>query len=708
MSFIRNYVGSTMNKSNKTQTNTIDFYAPQYYLNRELSLIEFNRKVLLEATGNQHPLLERLKFVCIFSSNLDEFFMIRVAGLKSQIAEGVIEYSYDGKTPREQLTEIRNALLPLYQMQEKLLIEEILPELRKYGVVLHRFDELDEKDKSYLEKYFRDNIMPVLTPLTLGPANPFPRLINRSLNIAFAFQDNLSDDEERRIGFLQIPTVVPRFIPLNGKRKHNYILVEQVIRAFAEQLYPGMTILSSNTFRVTRDADIEIAEDEAEDLLSEIAEQVKQRRWGGAAVRLEVNSNMPDFVANILMKSLDLEPTDVYTLNRPLNLPDFMELLKLELKDIKDKPFSTRDLPQFKQDGPGVFEAIRQSDLLVHHPYDSFTNSTLRLLNQAADDPDVLAIKITLYRTGRHSAIVEALKRAAENGKYVTAFVELKARFDEESNIIWAKELENVGVHVVYGVPGLKTHCKIALIVRREGGKLKKYLHLSTGNYNQVTTRIYTDIAMFTSNDEFGDDAVDLFNYLTGYSHYNNWKHFSVAPINLHNKLISLIRREAELHSPDNPGLIIAKLNQIAQKEVIAELYKASCKGVRIQLICRGVCCLKPGVPNVSENIEVRSILGRFLEHSRVFYFKNGGNEEVYLSSADWMTRNLHRRVEIMFPIYQNNLKKQLIELLHLYWKDNTKSWRLLPDGSYEKNSPSKGAKPFSVQEYLLRNNKNN
>lgn len=696
-----------MNKSNSKNQEKIDFYAPQYYINRELSLIEFNRKVLLEATNGQHPLLERLKFVCIFSSNLDEFFMIRVAGLKSQIAAGVIEYSYDGKTPREQLNEIRAALLPLYELQEKLLVDEILPEMKKYGIVLHRFEELDEKDKQYLEKYFHENILPVLTPLTLGPANPFPRLINRSLNIAFAFQDNLSDEEERRIGFLQIPSVIPRFIPLNGKRKHNFILVEQVIRAFADKLYPGMTILAANTFRVTRDADIEIAEDEAEDLLSEIAEQVKQRRWGGAAVRLEVNSNMPDYVANILIKSLELEPTDVYTLNRPLNLPDFMELLKLDIKEIKDKPFSTRDLPQFKQDGPGVFEAIKQSDLLVHHPFDSFTNSTLRFVNQAADDPDVLAIKITLYRTGRHSSIVEALKRAAENGKYVTAFVELKARFDEESNIIWAKELESVGVHVVYGVPGLKTHCKVALVVRRESGKLKKYLHLSTGNYNQVTARLYTDVAMFTSNDEFGDDAVDLFNYLTGYSHYESWKHFSVAPINLHSKLIALIRREAELHTSENPGLIIAKLNQIAQKEVIAELYKASCKGVRIKLICRGVCCLKPGIKNVSENIEVRSILGRFLEHSRVFYFRNGGKEEVYLSSADWMTRNLHRRVEIMFPVYQENLKKQLIDLLNYYWKDNCKSWRLLPDGSYEKIQPAKGEKRFSVQEFFLANNRN-
>lgn len=694
-----------MKKKEKTKAveeTTIDFLSPEYYLNREISLLEFNKRVICEAVGNTHPLLERLKFIAILSSNLDEFFMIRVAGLKSQIAAGVIEYSYDGKTPKEQLIEIRETLLPLYDMQEKLLNNEIFPALEKHGIVLHKFNDLDDKDKKYLEKYFIENILPVLTPLTLGPANPFPRLINRSLNIAFALKDPETADQEKRIGFLQIPSVLPRFIPLNARRKHHFILIEQVIRAFAAILYPGLAIDSANTFRVTRDADIEMAEDEAEDLLSEIAEQVKQRRWGRAPVRLEVNSNMPDYVAEILMNSLDLEPIDVYTLNRPLNLPDFMQLMKLDVKDISDKPFSTRDIPQFKQEGIGVFDSIKQNDILVHHPYDSFTNSTLRFVNQAADDPDVLAIKITLYRAGMNSSIVASLKRAAEKGKYVTAFVELKARFDEESNIIWAKELESVGVHVVYGVPGLKTHCKIALVVRREANKLKTYLHLSTGNYNHVTARFYTDIAYFTARDEFGTDAIDLFNYLTGYSHHKVWKHFSVAPINLNDKIIQMIRREAELHTPENPGLIIAKLNSIAQKDVIAELYKASCKGVQIKLICRGICCLKPGIANVSENIEVRSILGRFLEHSRIFYFKNGGEDDIYLSSADWMTRNLHRRVELLFPIYQKNLKSQLIDYLNIYWKDNTKSWRLLPDGTYEKLSPKGDEKPFSAQQYFL------
>lgn len=688
----------------KNKPACVDLMSSEYYLNRELSLLEFNRRVIQEAEGNVHPLLERLKYISILSSNLDEFFMIRVAGLKSQIAAGVIEYSYDGKTPKEQLIEIRESLLPLYAQQEKLLNEEIFPALEKHGIYFHKYNDLNVNDKEYLRKYFVENILPVLTPLSLGPANPFPRLINRSLNIAFALKDVLKHGEENHIGFLQIPSVLPRFIKLNSRAKHHYILIEQVIRAFAEILYPGLSIDSSNTFRVTRDADIEIAEDEAEDLLSEIAEQVKQRRWGRAPVRLEVNSNMPDYVAELLMNSLDLEPTDVYTLNRPLNLPDFMQLMSIEIKDIKDKPFSTRDIPQFKQEGGGVFESIKQGDILVHHPFDSFTNSTLRFINQAADDQDVLAIKITLYRTGMNSSIVGALKRAAEKGKYVTAFVELKARFDEESNIIWAKDLESAGAHVVYGVPGLKTHCKIAIVVRREANKLKTYLHLSTGNYNQVTARLYTDVGYFTARDEFGTDAVDLFNYLTGYSYHKDWRHFHVAPIDLSENIIRLIRREVELHTPENPGMIFAKLNSIAQKEVIAELYKASCKGVQVRLICRGVCCLKPGIKDISENIEVRSIIGRFLEHSRIFYFKNGGKDDVYLSSADWMTRNLHRRVELMFPIYQKNLKDRIKSYLDIYWKDNTKSWKLQPDGTYIKLAPEKNEKPFSAQQYFLDN----
>lgn len=688
-----------------SNTDAINLTSSEYFINRELSLIEFNKRVILEAADKTHPLLERLKFACILSSNLDEFFMIRVAGLKSQVLAGLVEFSYDGKAPKEQLLEIRRRLLPLYQLQEKILNEELLPEMEKAGIVLHRYHNLTDEDKTYLDEYFRYNILPVLTPLTLAPTNPFPRLINRSLNIAFVLIDRTRQTPHKRVGFLQLPSVLSRFVKLPNKPEHHFILIENVIKAFASTLFPGLEVEATNTFRVTRDADIEIAEDEAEDLLSEIAEQVKQRRWGRAAVRLEVSSFMPDYLINLLMNSLDLEPEDVYILNRPVNLSDFMQLTKIDIRELKDSPLVTRTPPEFAASSTSLFEVIKRGDLLVHHPFDSFSNTVLKFVNDAADDPDVLAIKITLYRTGMNSSIVSALIRAVGKGKYITAFVELKARFDEENNIIWAKELESAGVHVVYGVPGLKTHCKIALVVRREAGKLKTYLHLSTGNYNQVTARLYTDVGFFTANDEFATDAIDLFNYLTGYSHHKAWKHFIVAPLDLHKILIEKIRRETELHTPENPGLIIAKINSLAHRDLIPELYKASKKGVQIKLLCRGVCCLKPGIPNVSENIEVRSVIGRFLEHSRIFYFKNGGDEEYFLSSADWMSRNLHRRVEIMFPIYDPALRHKLKKVLDTYWSDNCKSWRLLSDGTYEKIKAEKGDKKVCAQDYYLQKN---
>ncbi len=679
----------------------IDLSAPEYYLNRELSLIEFNRRVLLEAADKRHPLLERLKFISIFSSNMDEFFMIRVAGLKSQISAGVVELSYNGMTPAEQLTEIRSRLIPLYQEQERILYNEILPELKLNNIELHEFSNVSKKEKEYLEKHFKDKIMPVLTPLSLDPAHPFPRLINRILNLAFVLKDTSTSIIERKIAFLQIPAVLPRFIQLNSKTGNHYVLIEQIIKEYAGLLFPGLEVETTNTFRVTRDADVEIAEDEAEDLLSEIAEQVKRRRWGRAVVKIEVSANMPDYLVNLLMNALDLEPSDVYVHNRPLNMPDYMELAALNIRRLRDIPFKTYTLPEFAE-SVNVFDAIKKSDFLVHHPFDSFTNSTLRFITEASEDPNVLAIKMTLYRTGVNSLIVRALKRAAETGKDVTAFVELKARFDEEKNIVWARELEQAGAHVVYGILGLKTHCKIAIVVRREDETLKTYLHLSTGNYNQVTARLYTDIGFFTSNNEFGFEAMYLFNYLTGYSYHKNWKHFLVAPINLRERVVELIQREAELHTPENPGLIFVKMNSLAHKEVTQELYKASMKGVEIKMLIRGICCLKPGLPEISENIEVRSILGRFLEHTRVFYFKNGGKDEVYLSSADWMSRNLHRRVELMFQVLNTKLKHSLINMLELYWKDNTKSWSLLPDGNYNKIKPASGEKEFNIQNYYL------
>lgn len=694
--------GRIINTSKQNGDRTKSLNANNLYFNRELSLIEFQRRVLTEAENPSQPLLERLKFCAILSSNLDEFFMIRVAGLKSQVAGDVVELSYDGMTPKAQLKEIRKRLIPIYKKQEQIIKEQIFPELAKNGIVIEHYKNLPEIDKVALKDYFLNEIMPVLTPLSLGPANPFPRLINRSLNIAFALTEVKDDVVEKHVAFIQLPNVLPRFIQVSGYDDIRYVLIEHIIISFADIIFPGLKTEAANTFRVTRDADFEIAEDEAEDLLSEIAEQVKQRNWGRAAVRLEVTAKMPDYLANLLMKALELEPDDVYIHDRPLNLSDFMELMKLDIRNIKDIPFVSRKIPEFSSDSDTMYDYLKKNDVLVHHPFDSFTSTTVKLISDAACDPDVLAIKVTLYRAGSNSEVVESLKKAADNGKSVTAFVELKARFDEAKNIIWAKELEHSGAHVIYGVPGLKTHCKIALIVRRESGKLKSYVHLSTGNYNQITSRLYTDVGFFTSDEKFGQDATYLFNYLTAYSYHKDWNHLIVAPNDLRRRILELIEREIEKHTPENPGMIFAKMNSLAHREVIPALYRASQKGVKIKLLVRGICCLKPNLPGYSDNIEVKSIIGRFLEHSRIFYFKNGGDEEYYLSSADWMSRNLHRRVELMFPIYDANLRQQLWKILNVYWNDNMNSWSLLNTGEYKKTVCKEGEQSLSAQSYFL------
>ncbi|MCX6154861.1 MAG: polyphosphate kinase 1 [Candidatus Kapabacteria bacterium] len=678
-----------------------DLDNPELYFNRELSFIEFNKRVLSEAENLSHPLLERLKFTIIVSTNLDEFFMIRVSGLKNQVAADIVEISYDGKTPEEQLEKIRKELVPLYEKQEIILNDTILPALAAEGVEILNIEDLTDKEKIFLEEYFLSSVFPLLTPRTLDPGHPFPKLKNRNLNIVFALKNN-EKNSEKKIAFVELSTKTPRFVRINRKNGNHFVLMEQMIKQFASYLFPGLKIKAANTFRVTRDADIDIVDDEADDLMNEISEQIKRRRWGKAAVRLEVSTRMPKNILKILKKSLELEDSDIYFINRSMNLGDFFFLYKLDLKHLKDQPFLTRTLPQLKGEDVNIFNVIKKSDLMVQHPYDSFTNSTLKFMNQSADDPDVLAIKITLYRTGMNSDIVETLKRAALNGKDVMAFVELKARFDEENNIIWAKELENVGVNVIYGVIGLKTHCKIAMVVRREGKKLRTYLHLGTGNYNQITARIYTDIGLFTAREEFVMDSIHLFNYLTGYSYYEEWKSFNVGPINLRQRLIDLIRRETELHTPENPGFIFAKMNSIAHRMVIPELYRASQKGVKIKLLVRGICCLRPGLPGISENIEVRSIIGRFLEHSRICYFHNAGNEEYYLSSADWMSRNLHKRVELMFPIHDEQFKLRLKEILDTYWNDNSKAWDLNSDGSYLKRTIMEEEEMFNAQEFFL------
>jgi len=681
---------------------TIETEKYEYYLNRETSLIEFNKRVLSEAEGNKHPLLERLKFISILSSNLDEFFMIRVAGLKTQIAAGIEDLSYDGKTPQQQLTEIREKLLPIYEHQGNLWNEQIVPELNKEGIFIHRFDSLTKKEIRYLREYFITQVLPVLTPLILDSTHPFPRLIERSLNIAFIINDESLKFSEKNVAFLQIPTLFDRFIKIKRDKGYHFVLLENLIRENADLLFPGLNVEAANTFRVTRDADIEISADEAEDLLSEIEEQLKQRKFGRAAIRLEVNANMPEELVNLLMGYLDLEDEDVYVLNRPLKMPDFMNLTKLDLAHLKDKLFYSRIPPELKYSS--IFDAIRKNDVFLHHPFDSFSNSTLRFITESAKDKNVMAIKITLYRVGSSPLIVKALKDAAENGKDVTAFVELKARFDEENNIIWSRDLEQSGVKVIYGVVGLKTHCKIALVIRKEANNLKSYVHIGTGNYNHITSRLYTDVSILSDDEELGNDSIHLFNYLTGISKYNSWKKLVIAPNNLLKSLLSKIENEIEKSTPENPGLIIAKMNQLAQREVIQALYKASIAGVKIKLLVRGVCCLRPNIPGISENIEVRSVIGRFLEHSRIFYFKNDENQ-YYISSADWMTRNLSKRVEVMTPINSKKIQKKLSNLLDIYWKDNTKSWLLQNDGTYLKREVENQDQQFSAQDYLLSKN---
>jgi polyphosphate kinase len=576
-----------------------------------------------------------------------------------------------------------------------------MPALRERDIFIHTFEELLNKEKEFAKHYFENDVLPVLTPLALDTAHPFPRLLNRSLTIVFLLRDEIRPG--RKIAVLQVPPILSRLVQLKRSSGSHFILLEHIIQEYAYMLFPGYSIEESYSFRVTRDAELEIAEDEASDLISEIAEQVRQRRWGTDAIRLEIEEKAPDSLIQLLMKALDLQFFDVYKTGVPLNPTDLMSLFKLEKPELKDAPFFSKKILEFTNDPDDVFEAIRKRDYLVHHPFDSFTNSVVKFIDAAANDINVLAIKITLYRAGGSSPVVDALKRAAENGKQVTAFVELRARFDEENNIIWARELERVGVHVVYGILGLKIHTKITLVVRKEGKKIRTYLHLSTGNYNVSSSRIYTDIGYFTVREDFGKDAIALFNLLTGYSHQDEWQRIAVAPEGLKQKVLDLIIRETEKSTQERPGFIFAKMNALVDEEVIQALYKASQHGVKIQLLIRGVCCLIPGIKGLSDNIEVRSILGRFLEHSRIFYFSNGGDEaEIYLASADWMPRNFMRRVEIMFPILDQKSYHLLEHILAVYWQDTVKSWLLNSNGSYTRLQ-SQEDNAFWAQNHFLQ-----
>jgi polyphosphate kinase len=664
------------------------FLQRQLLFNRELSWLEFNRRVLEEGEDAALPLLERLNFLSIFSTNLDEFFMIRVSGLKQQVDADVTELSPDGMAPSLQLKEISEKLRPMIARQMRCLNEQVLPALFNQGIVVAPFRALSDRERRSLNSYFMENVFPVLTPLAVDPSHPFPYISSLSLNLGVMVGSPAAGGDSQepppdapRFARIKIPPVVRRLIPVSPSAGE-YVLLEDLIAANIATLFPGTSVSESHAFRVTRDADLEISEAEANDLLHSIESQLQKRRFG-QCVRLEVASTMPGEMVRYLAGSMGLSAADVYPVEGMLNVSGLMGLYKLDHPELKFRPIS-RKTPSALATGESIFEVLKQQDVLVHHPYDSFS-AIVDFVNAAAADPDVLAIKTTLYRTGHKSPIVRALMAACESGKQVAALVELKARFDEENNITWARQLETAGVHVVYGMLGLKTHSKIALIVRREGDGLRRYVHIATGNYNETTARIYEDVGLLTSNEAIGADATDLFNYLTGYSRNSGYRKLLVAPLTLRDRMVDMIERETAHHIAGRPAQMIVKLNHLTDTKMIRSLYEASQAGLPIDMIVRGICTLRPGVPGLSSTITVRSIVGRFLEHSRIFYFANGGQEEVYLGSADWMYRNLSRRVELVTPIDDPRLRTQLkTEILDAYLRDNVNARKLLTDGSYE------------------------
>lgn len=668
-------------------------------INRELSWIEFNSRVLDEALDPTLPLLERLKFLSIFSTNLDEFFMVRVSGLQEQMDANPLMLSPDGLTPATQLRLIAERLRPLLELQMRCLRQQVLPGLTNHSVRILNYGELTKPQRDEVKTFFTERVFPVLTPLSVDPSHPFPYISNISLNLGtLVIPEDPSEDDESRFARVKLPPNVPRLIPVGGGG-YTFVMLEEVIAAHIETLFPGMRVLECQPFRITRDADIEIEEDEAGDLLKTVEQQLRQRRFG-FGVRLEVAGGMSSHMVKQLRNSLEMDEQDVYTIDGPLNIPDLMALYKLDLPELKDPPFNAVT-PAALTTKETIFDVIRHQDILLHHPYESFA-PVVEFLRSAARDPNVLAIKQTLYRVGPDSPIVQALIEAAERGKQVAVLVELKARFDEENNILWARRLEQAGVHVVYGVVGLKTHSKAALVVRQEKNTLRRYVHLGTGNYNPVTARVYTDLGLFTADPDFGADVSDLFNFLTGFSRQSRYRKLLVAPVSLRSALVEMIRREVEHHRAGRPAGIVAKFNNLTDTDMIGELYAASRAGVPMDFIVRSICCLKPGLPGNSETIRVGSIVGRFLEHSRVYRFVNGGQDEIYLGSADIMNRNLDRRVEVLFPIDDERLKERIrTEVLNTSLSDNVKMRWLQTDGSHLRPRLASD-KPVDAQSCLL------
>lgn len=710
-------------------TSEPNFRDSAYYISRELSWLEFNRRVLHEALDERVPLLERLKFLAIFSANLDEFFMVRVAALKQQIEAGVNRSAADGLLPTEHLEAISNTLRPLIEQQHSAFIHDLRPQLAEVGIHVLDYPDLCADQRTYLEHYFEEQLFPVLTPLAVDPGHPFPYISNLSLNLAVVVRDPKADREH--FARIKVPKVLPRFVslptdlsqpqadkfPSEEATKWICVPLEQVIAHNLEFLFPGMEIQAYYLFRITRNADLSVEEDEADDLMLAIEQGLRQRRLGGSAVRIEIQGDAPLPIRAMLMQEMDLTAADVYDIPGLLALGDLTTFLSLPLPELKDKPWTpvvppvlgalgrptVAEADSELEDAEDLFSLLRRQDHLLHHPYHSFTATVQRFITQAAHDPGVLAIKMTLYRTSGDSPIVNALISAAENGKQVVVLVELKARFDEENNINWARKLERAGVHVVYGLVGLKTHTKVVLVVRQERDHIRRYFHIGTGNYNPKTARLYTDIGLLSARSDVGADLTDLFNFLTGFSRQQQYRKLLVAPVNLRQRITRLIHREIDQARQGRPARIIAKMNSLVDSQIIEELYRASQAGVKIDLIVRGICCLRPGMPGVSENISVVSIIGRFLEHSRIFYFKNGGDESYLVGSADWMPRNLDRRVEAVVPVEEARIQAELREILKISLADNRQAWDMQADGSYRQRRPRRSASVRSSQTILMQ-----
>jgi polyphosphate kinase len=679
---------------------------PSLYINRELSWIRFNRHVLDEALDSSHPLLERVKFLSIYANNLDEFFMIRVSGLQRQLAKGVLRAPPDGMTPSQQLDAIRQMLDPELRAQNDCWHKELLPKLAEAGIHVYNYADLSVPQMEAMHRFFVDEVFPVLTPLAFDSSHPFPFISNLSLNLAIIVRDQNHKEFFARV---KVPTnLFSRLIRVpepdgttrNDDSVVHFVYLEEIIAAHLDMLFPGLETVASFPFRITRDADLEIEVDEASDLLTTV-EEIMEQRARGKPVRIEVDSCMREGICHMLEQKLGISTSMLYLVGHPVGMADLMQMMSLDRPDLKDSPFAP-SLPPDLADDRDIFAAIKRHDILLYQPYDSFS-PVVNFIRQAAHDPDVLAIKITLYRVGSNSPIVNALMEARENGKAVAALIELKARFDEENNIGWARALEREGVHVVYGVVGLKVHAKLCMVVRREKDGIRRYMHLGTGNYNATTSRIYTDFGLLTCDKEIGEDVANLFNFLTGYARIENYKKLLVAPVTLRRILLEKIEREVSRQNGHGDGHIIFKMNALVDPVSIAALYKASQAGVKIDLQVRGICCLRPGIPGFSDTIRVTAIVGRFLEHARIYYFRNGGNEEVFLGSADLMPRNLDRRVEILFPVQDPAMKRAIITLiLPVQLGDNVKSRVMQADGTYARITSVPDEQPMNAQTWMV------